>query len=92
MVSYDKHNFCFFQRGKQIVDFFELAHQWLSVKQISCDQQQIHFLSICLCHNTAKALPDLASAFFTPRKTGIRDRSQVCICYMKKLHDTTPFL
>ena len=64
MIARHKHHLCMRNASKHGIHFLQFPKQRLSVKKISCNQQQICLFSAAHLDHFAKAVPDLIFSFF----------------------------
>lgn len=82
MIARHKHHLCMRNASKHGIHFLQFPKQRLSVKKISCDQQQIRLLSAAHLDHFAKAVPDLIfsfSLYFFPA-SGLAPRCTSAMC------------
>ena len=91
MIARDDDNLCLRDRGKQVIDLFQVAQQRLAVEQIPRDEQAVHAQFFCLGDDGGKRIADIAAALPAPRLVAVRGHAPVDIAGMDKFHILSPF-
>ena len=91
MIARDDDNLCLRDRGKQVIDLFQVAQQRLAVEQIPCDEQAVHAQLLCLGDDGGKRIADIAAALPAPRLVAVRGHAPVDVAGMDKFHILSPF-
>ena len=81
---------CVWDRGKQVIDLFQVAQQRLAVEQIPRDEQAVHAQLLCLGDDGGKRIADIAAALPAPRLVAVRGHAPVDIAGMDKFHILSP--
>ena len=86
MISCDNNDPDAGDGGEEVIDLLQILLQRLSVKQISCNEQEIgpHFSR--LFDNRRKGVPDIAGTLPAPGFVAVRGHAPVYIAGMNEFH------
>ena len=90
MISGDDGDRYIRNRGKQVADFFEIAHKRLMMEEISRNQEEICFFIARSPNNRSKRIFDSLRSLRAPRFSDVRLHAVMEIACVDKLHDLAP--